>query len=388
MNLELGSKIRELRHRANLTQEMLAEILGVTAQAVSRWESGGSYPDMEIIPSIAHYFGITIDELFGYSSERTQRIDTLVRKINEMNATNNGVDINMDECIQLAREALIEFPGNDKLMLCLASTLYNAGYVRHGEYHLKNEYGYDVYDTEKHRTYPEWKEAIILYEKILHISQEDTLRHRASRELIQLYANIGESERAIALASSRPTLRDCRELMLVSACDGDKRANYLGCAILKLISTAAEQMMQSLISIPNGSNPQLAISTIQHAISLFDHICIDGEYGLYHDLLARLYLYLSEFQWRAGDCDGAFTSLDSAYRHAKSFDNFNGDQESRYSAPLLQDVKINPEGYDRFALSQQLAEVWPWWCVPNFDDVKAEMQADPRWTEWMNKTLT
>ena len=47
MNLNLGSKIKELRLNKNITQDALANSLGVTSQAVSRWESGGSYPDME-----------------------------------------------------------------------------------------------------------------------------------------------------------------------------------------------------------------------------------------------------------------------------------------------------------------------------------------------------
>ena len=64
MQLNLGTKIRELRHRDGRTQDNLAEALGVTAQAVSRWESGGSYPDMESMPALANYFGVTIDEMF------------------------------------------------------------------------------------------------------------------------------------------------------------------------------------------------------------------------------------------------------------------------------------------------------------------------------------
>ena len=70
MQLHLGTKIRELRRRDELTQEALAVALGVTSQAVSRWEAGGSYPDMELLPSIANYFGVSIDELFGYADER------------------------------------------------------------------------------------------------------------------------------------------------------------------------------------------------------------------------------------------------------------------------------------------------------------------------------
>jgi len=91
---------------------------------------------MEMIPSIANYFGISIDELFGYDNERSKKINLLAEKIHAMNVQNNGVDINVDECIRLAREALIEFPGNETLIHCLASVLYNAGYVRYGEHHL------------------------------------------------------------------------------------------------------------------------------------------------------------------------------------------------------------------------------------------------------------
>ena len=62
MQLDLGTKIRQLRHRDGRTQEALATALGVTSQAVSRWEANGSFPDMHLIPSIANYFGVSIDE--------------------------------------------------------------------------------------------------------------------------------------------------------------------------------------------------------------------------------------------------------------------------------------------------------------------------------------
>ena len=120
MQLNLGQKIRELRQRDGRTQETLAEAIGVTSQAISRWETNGGYPDMEMIPSIAHHFGVSIDELFGYNNERSQKINMLVEKIENMNFQNNGVDINIGECISFARNALIEFPGNEKIMLCLA----------------------------------------------------------------------------------------------------------------------------------------------------------------------------------------------------------------------------------------------------------------------------
>ena len=73
MQLEIGQKIRELRYRDGRTQEALADALGVTSQAVSRWEANGGYPDMEMVPAIANYFGVSIDELFGYQNDREKK---------------------------------------------------------------------------------------------------------------------------------------------------------------------------------------------------------------------------------------------------------------------------------------------------------------------------
>ncbi len=61
----IGKNIRELRRRNRMTQLQLAEQLGITAQAVSKWETGHSAPDISLLPYIAELFGITIDELLN-----------------------------------------------------------------------------------------------------------------------------------------------------------------------------------------------------------------------------------------------------------------------------------------------------------------------------------
>ena len=66
MLIGMGEIIREQRRRAGVRQEDLASALGITCQAVSRWETGLSYPDLELIPAIADYFGIGIGPGFGY----------------------------------------------------------------------------------------------------------------------------------------------------------------------------------------------------------------------------------------------------------------------------------------------------------------------------------
>lgn len=70
----LGVQICSLRKKKEITQEELGRAIGVTAQAVSNWECGGT-PDAELLPKIANYFGVTIDCLFGKSDETQRNIE-------------------------------------------------------------------------------------------------------------------------------------------------------------------------------------------------------------------------------------------------------------------------------------------------------------------------
>jgi transcriptional regulator with XRE-family HTH domain len=69
MNLRIAENIKRLRQESQLTQAQLAERLGVSYQAVSRWENETTYPDIELLPSIAALFGVTVDYLLGSTAE-------------------------------------------------------------------------------------------------------------------------------------------------------------------------------------------------------------------------------------------------------------------------------------------------------------------------------
>ena len=77
--MEMGKEIRRLRTDRGLTQEALAAALNVTAQTVSKWECGNSVPDVQMLPEIAVYFGVTIDQLFAMTPE--QQLDRLENHI-------------------------------------------------------------------------------------------------------------------------------------------------------------------------------------------------------------------------------------------------------------------------------------------------------------------
>ena len=72
----LGKEITKCRKKLGMTQEALAQTLGVTNQAVSKWESGQSCPDIALLPKIADLFGITLDELFGRETPKGLSVPT------------------------------------------------------------------------------------------------------------------------------------------------------------------------------------------------------------------------------------------------------------------------------------------------------------------------
>jgi len=71
--MDIANKIRQLRNKASLTQEQLAERLGLSAQAVSKWENSVTLPDITLLPELAAVFGISIDELFDLTAEQKFR---------------------------------------------------------------------------------------------------------------------------------------------------------------------------------------------------------------------------------------------------------------------------------------------------------------------------
>ena len=79
MNFDFGNRIKSLRLSRSMTQEQLAQKLGVSAQAVSKWESGTNMPDILMLPDLSVIFGVTIDELFAMTDEhRMERIENML----------------------------------------------------------------------------------------------------------------------------------------------------------------------------------------------------------------------------------------------------------------------------------------------------------------------
>ena len=87
MKLMLGANIRGLRRERHITQEQLAEKLGVSCQSVSRWENDTCYPDMELLPALARIFSVSVDRLLGVSEEdKHDKLMDLLKQVSAADA--------------------------------------------------------------------------------------------------------------------------------------------------------------------------------------------------------------------------------------------------------------------------------------------------------------
>lgn len=113
-NINIGCKIRELRKKKGITQEALANALNVSPQAVSKWESALTYPDMTMMPVIAGYFEVSLDYLFDYD---VREMKSKIKKI-----IDDAGDYFFDDTKRYAetmKSALKEYPGNEALLKAL-----------------------------------------------------------------------------------------------------------------------------------------------------------------------------------------------------------------------------------------------------------------------------
>lgn len=112
MNLELGKKIANLRKTQKRTQAELAEYLCVQPQTVSRWEAEGGTPDVSLLPKIALFFGVTLDELFGVTD--MEQINNLVYKYSVLRDEKSFEEVlrSLENAIGSMEEELRKNPDN------------------------------------------------------------------------------------------------------------------------------------------------------------------------------------------------------------------------------------------------------------------------------------
>ena len=124
MKIHLGERIQALRKARGLTQEQLAQAMGVTVGAVSKWEKGSCCPDMQLLPELAEFFGTSVDVLLDYGWEKRGMGESAAR-IKAM-----GKEKRYDEAMDEAERALRHYPNAFAVVFESAAVFMHAGFER------------------------------------------------------------------------------------------------------------------------------------------------------------------------------------------------------------------------------------------------------------------
>lgn len=396
MQIKIGDRIKELRKRDGRTQEELAANLGVTSQAVSRWEASGGYPDMEIIPSIAGYFGVSIDALFGYDGiDRKKRIDSILSEVEKM----KNRCAPSPEITAVLRNAVSEFPGEERILFELANSLYKQGWSdRSARGYTTDEDEYSHNDGEWNKDNPFWQESINISTNLLETSRDSNILMVSRQNLVYLYRNIGQYDKAVEFAEAFPDICISKQIMLYHGTDGEQSCKYAQYALMDLLSELSAVVTRILVlRHPIKREDYLSdnlrrIEKISGVLKLFESIYDDGNMGFYHTTVCDTYLWLAVLYCDAycntgGDNGGeigykdlSFDCLDKALFHAKKFDKLIGTGEHKYTAFLVNLSVTDTDKWSAIPISGNIMN-----HVQLFDHVKKILMQDDRWQMWIDK---
>ena len=198
MIINLGDKLKNLRKEKNISQEKLAQYLNVSFQAVSKWENGSTYPDIELLPEISRFFGITVDELLG-----AEQIDeSALYEEYEKRACELYRNGDVASVLPIWQEAHHKMPNHIGVQEMLMSTYFDVDKVKYQ------------------------KEIVELGTEIYHSEGGSYYKGQAISQIARTYAACGNQEKAEQWAYEAYQLMHSLEMILMQITnDGEELAS-------------------------------------------------------------------------------------------------------------------------------------------------------------------
>ena len=321
MIIKIGAAIRKLRTENNITQDALATAIGVTPQAISRWESEGGYPDIELLPALADFFAVSTDELLGYKlSEREQELADIKKEMERLAEV-----ACVEDQVAYARRSYARYPNDYEIRYNLAVSLYL------------------VWEETQDEVL--FKEIEALLKSVEDECNDENIRYDAINTLILLYGKGKQYDKATAWANRLAPMKYCREVALSNGIGDGKTKFYIQDEIDKL-TEALGFAIQNLVlneDLPNDpSTWESKIEMLRVSNQLF--FMIYGDDLMYHhSRLSFNHRMISTYQISLGKTEEALDSLKKMCDHAVAYDISYQKDRGRNFTSFLVDTQIYPE---------------------------------------------
>ncbi len=295
--MHIANIIRQNRRAKDMTQENLAEILGVSVSAVSLWESGKTMPDIALLPALCSVLSVSADTLLGIDLDRKdEEIAEILEESNKVGSRGY-----MEESIAILEEGLKRYPDSWVLI-----------------YGLMSQYELGYYADHDHTDYRE--KAIELGERILAGCTEASTRSGAIQTLCFLYRET-DPDRVDKLLENTESLYTSQDVIAATALKGDKQIDAQQNLITQTLDLLTREMWCNNENNTGASRYTYEewITVLEKIITIYHTVFEDGNFGFYHTRLQDFEMPLAIWYAQKQDAGNTLDHLRKAAHHAIEF---------------------------------------------------------------------
>ncbi|MDO4494559.1 MAG: helix-turn-helix transcriptional regulator [Clostridiaceae bacterium] len=307
MTVCFGENLKALRLKGELTQEKLADFLGVSFQSVSKWERGECYPDITLLPQIASFFDTSIDDLLGVNEiKKREEISFYIGEFERL------FYVDTPECFEKMKKAVKEFPNEYGLLVRYMSVLHS--------------------QAEDYESVTEELERV--FDKIQNNCTDDGVRIWSKRILINHYRCRNNREydlKAVKLSEDLPSVNDCKEYVssyVFRPMGNGKDPFYTSDethlrACQNSVEAAVTMLCNSITNYclyDDAFSHGERIKAIEDCVMILKNFYTDGYYGVNSLMPVYFYGHLSYISFLNGDEKKALEYLDICAVEAKRLD--------------------------------------------------------------------
>ncbi len=342
--MSIGTTIKKLRRDRNITQEQLAEMLGVSTNAVSQWECDKTAPDISHLPILANIFEVSADVLLEIDiakSKKQTEIKEFTAKYAELHSRGKTA-----ERLKLSRAMQKKYPNDETVRYHLMRVLQN-GYIDES-----------------------FDEIVMLGE---HLLESTNMEYKMGtiRGLCFTYLHKGDRSKALEYADMMPPAED----LYLHVLEGGELVEHCQNYFWK-VCDRMYLYMKYLIDCKDSGYTHEEKHTIWNSLyNMFHMIFTDKDFGFYNDRLARISFFMALESGKAGLFERAIEELEKLLMH---LENYKGFKEIAHSSLLVNKIKIDQSNIAKSS-EETLGHAYLRY-LNNNDNVFSPIKNDPRYT--------
>ena len=342
--MSIGTTIKKLRRDRNITQEQLAELLGVSTNAVSQWECDKTAPDISHLPVLANIFEVSADILLEIDiakSKKQTEIKEFTAKCAELHSQGKT-----EERLKLCREMQKKYPNDETVRYNLMNVL-KTGYVDES-----------------------FDEIVMLGEQLL---QSTNMEYRtgAIRGLCLTYLDKGDRAKALQYADMIPPAEDLH----VHVLEGNELVEHCQNYFWKVCDRMYLYMKYLIDCKDAGYTHEEKHTMLKSLYDMFHIIFSNEDFGFYNDRLTRISFFMALESGKAGEFDRAIGELEKMVLYCEKFKNFT---EIDHSSLFVNKIKFSRKDISKHS-EETLGHAYLRY-LNNNDNVFASIKNDPRYT--------